>query len=570
KRRRIIIHDSDSDENVPELKATDKGNKDKEVAARKSMDNSKNGSKEIANQSTDKSSASDHKIDLDKTASVEDVSPRDDLNEDDDEDAGSGSDEDHEESRDLDKSCHIKGISVCEVLDSSDEIREVVKENMEDEGKPKSETKRLSTKSTSTLEKNNSSVMETKSHSEDESKESTTQLIEKAVKSNNNDPVPIDQDLISEDQGPIPEPVDNKVKRTSKSTEFHNKQSHEDDAALLAGLSSCDLSHLKQMFNPLQKSRRQTLYIQGPQADDSEPKPKLKRRSEQLNCDVQPSQSFIETLAEEKRQQSKRKRLSKSFCGAPDDLNASAINEVPSEKPKVYGEISRTNDTKTEVAQPVKSDKKASVSSIQASAGKKPKQSATTPASATSNSEPIQASKAKKTVKRLQAARQAVKHAVNLLAPDTISKEPQTLARKLSPQVDVSNKATQAKKQMPRKRSKVTKASPTKSSDEENQHAIKRIKTSAGYVLMFKDVKKDVELIKTRSGIVKVEPCTPTQKYFKELPPSPQSRSGLHEMPETPKGIKRKPESGGRSTSNRNPATEAALRFKREMFTRNY
>jgi len=115
----------------------------------------------------------------------------------------------------------------------------------------------------------------------------------------------------------------------------------------------------------------------------------------------------------------------------------------------------------------------------------------------------------------------------------------------------------------------VSQVSPIKSSDEENHHAVKRIKTSAGYVVI-SDVDKDgIELVKTRSGIVKVEPCTPRQKYFKEVPSTPYSRSGLSEVSAASKAIKKKFATGaGQSNVNRNPATEAALRFKREIFGR--
>lgn len=119
---------------------------------------------------------------------------------------------------------------------------------------------------------------------------------------------------------------------TSKSSTFHANQKREEEAALLSELDSCDLSHLRQMFNPLQKARRQTLYVQDLQGiSDQKPKPKLKRRSEQLDSDVNPSQSFIETLAEESRQLTKRKRLSKSFCGTVDGSHTSESAEMQRE-----------------------------------------------------------------------------------------------------------------------------------------------------------------------------------------------------------------------------------------------
>ncbi|XP_034114387.1 protein slender lobes isoform X2 [Drosophila albomicans] len=614
KRRRIIVHDSDSDEEVAE-----QDNKKKQKSASDSSDYTKR----ILSPFTEKSS--ENKPKTAENVSLHDYSQDEDLqyisNEED-------------QARDLDKSCHFNGVSVCEVLDSSEEIGEVDEteeigevdeRNVVEECKLASKIEKSSqklvkhtpVKSKSMVEEEHPNVMENKEPSEDGADEKpNAELLQKTVKSiDNENPTPMEQNLIHEDKDDTPEAVIKKMKLNCKSSAFHSKQNHEDEAVLLAGLSSCDLSHLQQMFNPLQKSRRQTLYVQ---STDTEPKPKLKRRSEQLNCDVQPSQSFIETLDEEKRQQSKRKRLSKSFCGAPEDSNTTM--EVSSKKPKKINDaikISSPDGTKTETALHVEIDKEKVVSSSSAIVNKEelvtedasPKKQAhphlkdtdyyleyceeilqaankakleqkkqqisagkiiksvQNPVGATSKPEhPDQPTNAKKGVKRLQAARNAVKHAMHLLVSDTASKE--TLARKLSPQPDVASKTKKVKKQIVRKRSKVNKPSPMKSSDEENHHAIKRIKTSAGYVLMSKDVKDRVELIKTRSGIVKVEPCTPTQKYFRELPPTPESRSGFQERPDTSKEFKKKLEVGTRSTVSRNPATESALRFKREMFNR--
>ncbi|EDV93109.1 protein slender lobes isoform X2 [Drosophila grimshawi] len=122
------------------------------------------------------------------------------------------------------------------------------------------------------------------------------------------------------------------VATASESSTFHDKQKRGEEEVLLAELASCDVSHLQKMFNPLQKSRRQTLYMEDTPMPAKEPK--LKRRSVQLNSDVQPSQSFIETLAEEQRRLSKRKRMSKSFCGAADNLDVSVVEEVQRKKAK--------------------------------------------------------------------------------------------------------------------------------------------------------------------------------------------------------------------------------------------
>ncbi|XP_032288941.1 protein slender lobes-like [Drosophila virilis] len=412
----------------------------------------------------------------------------------------------------------------------------------------------------------------------------------------------------------------------SESSSFHAKQKREEEAALLGELSSCDLSHLRQMFNPLQKSRRQTLYVQDPHKAPKEPKPKLKRRSEQLNSDVKPSQSFIETLAEEKIQLMKRKRMSKSFCGAVDGLDTSVLSEMQNKKAK-FGESAASDNemgvaveaVKEELPTPApmseaKAKDELSVEKVvqpksrndyieycdtliraaneakleekkkRIAAGKKQKSrlyaatlstciadpaNGPSVAAAATKSVSEKPTKIKKDVKRLQATKQAIKRAMQLLAPDAANKEPQSLARKLSPQPDINAKPAKSKQQTKTKTKKkkptVVQKSPVKSSDEENHHIPKRIKTSAGYVtVMSKKERRRIETFKTSSSIVEVEPCTPTQKYFKEVLASPKTRHGFKEMPATPKTSKKK------STAVRNPATEAALRFKREIFGSSY
>ncbi|XP_064536416.1 protein slender lobes-like [Drosophila montana] len=448
-------------------------------------------------------------------------------------------------------------------------------------------------------------------------------------KSNSNENLAnFDESPIVKEENPISgeekqEVVVKSVAPTSESSTFHAKQKREEEAALPDELSSC-LSHLRQMFNPLQKSRRQTLYVQDPHKAVKEPKPKLKRRSEQLNSDVNPSQSFIETLAEEKIQRMKRKRMSKSFCGAVDGLDTSVLTEMQNKKAKNCESAASDNEmdvvveaVKEELPTPApmseaKANDELSVEKVvqpksrndyieycdtliraaneakleekkqRIAAGKKQKSrlyDATLPTcvadsanaasvvAAATKSVSDKPTKIKKNVKRLQATKQAIKRAMQLLAPDAANKEPQSLARKLSPQPDINAKSVKSKHQTKTNKKKPTaiQVSPVKSSDEENHHIPKRIKTSAGYVtVMSKKERKRIETFKTSSSIVEVEPCTPTQKYFKEVLASPKPRHGFKEMPATPKTSKKK------STSVRNPATEAALRFKREIFGRSY
>ncbi|XP_030369310.1 protein slender lobes [Scaptodrosophila lebanonensis] len=165
----------------------------------------------------------------------------------------------------------------------------------------------------------------------------------------------------SEDETSSPKSLNNDVskvtKSTGKSTEaFHKKQKHDDEQALLSELPTCDLTHLQKLFNPLQKSRRQTLYVQSPD-EVATKQPKLKRRSEVLNSnDFNPSQSFIETLAENQRQQSKRKRLSKSFCVAADELdidNDASAQAQPDHKKMKKSHDEVESESASEVDEPM-------------------------------------------------------------------------------------------------------------------------------------------------------------------------------------------------------------------------
>ncbi|EDW96800.1 protein slender lobes [Drosophila yakuba] len=470
------------------------------------------------------------------------------------------------------------------------------------------------------------------------------------------------------------EPVDGESAPTIKKSTI----SIADEEALLAELASSDLSHLEKMFNPLQKSRRQSLYV--PSSELAAKEPKLRRRSERVHAasDFCPSQSFVDMVAEKKRQKNKRKRLSKSLSGAPEDLadmevqhehkrlkssngastdsleednendimavaeedhsdreiseaevpnketadsspekptveespakeETVAIEELPLEEPKTSCEPSPSEENPTEVVTskprglaPAKVEKTAEYylaychNLLEAAneaklkekkehlasgaKQKKPKRLAAQAPSkplVTMASEPetisTRSSKQppplKKDVKRLQAARQAVSHAVNLLAPPKATvAEPRTLSRKLSPQPPVVAKKS-AKQKKKEKKPKPQEASPLKSSDEENHGH--RIRTNAGYVTVVDEPPKKVpkiELIKTSSGMVRVEPCTPKQKYFRELPPTPKMH-GFREEP-GPSGVSRKRAKHQAPKIEHNSAKQAALRFKEQIFAR--
>uniref|UniRef100_A0A6P4DVT5 Protein slender lobes n=1 Tax=Drosophila rhopaloa TaxID=1041015 RepID=A0A6P4DVT5_DRORH len=486
-----------------------------------------------------------------------------------------------------------------------------------------------------------------------------------------------DEKAKDEDASPV-------TKFTSLQTQKSSKSA--DEEALFAELASSDLRHLEPMFNPLQKSRRQSLYVASPELAAKEPK--LRRRSDRGNVgsDFCPSQSFVEMVAEKKRLKNKRKRLSKSLSGAPDDLEEMEIQneckrikssrddstesleedpeteavaqEEPSEGEISDAEVPNIDGSKSSPPQTIVKDSQektdteelpeTAVDSVEPSPEdqkpsqaqqppeecpksvkttkpiekappknekdveyylaychnlleaaneaklkekkqhlatgtkqKKPKrqaQQAAPKASATTSSD-IEAAGArtskqppslKKDIKRLQATRQAVGHAVNLLAPPkSTDGEPRTLSRKLSPQPPVADKKA-AKQKKHQKKQKPQEISPVKSSDEENHgHQVNRIRTNAGYVTVVTEPLQKIpkiELIKTSSGMMRVEPCTPKQKYFRELPATPKMH-GFREEP-GPSGISRKRSKHQASKVENNPAKQSALRFKEQIFAR--
>ncbi|XP_037719178.1 protein slender lobes-like [Drosophila subpulchrella] len=483
------------------------------------------------------------------------------------------------------------------------------------------------------------------------------------------------EETVENDESDADEPSENKGSpATRKSTSFQTQKSSKsaDEEALLAELASSNLSHLATMFNPLQKSRRQSLYV--PVAAKE---PKLRRRSDRANVasDFCPSQSFVQMVAEKKQQKNKRKRLSKSLSGAPEDLEEMEIqherkrlksshddstefvdeDHENEEAPVAEEDASEEEVSRTDIASPLKTNKspekedaieespseepttsqdpnppeegpktietsktaekllvkkekdaefylaychnlleaaneaKLKEKKEQLATGSKPKkpkrlaaQAAPKPlvTASSSNAEKPKAKPTaqppslKKDIKRLQAARQAVNHAVNLLAPPKAADgEPRTLLRKLSPQPPVVDKKS-AKQKKQAKKPKAQETTPPKSSDEENYgQRVNRIRTNAGYVTVTDaPVQKipKIELIKTSSGLVRVEPVTPKQKYFRALPSTPKLH-GFSEEP-GPSGMSRKrskhPQAKGEDRAKHNPAKQSALRFKEQIFAR--
>ncbi|KAH8250243.1 hypothetical protein KR026_008841 [Drosophila bipectinata] len=490
------------------------------------------------------------------------------------------------------------------------------------------------------------------------------------------------------DEDQEPEAGDDKL---SKKT---SGKSSDEEAALLDTLASSDLRHLATMFNPLQKSRRQSLYTASQEINAKEPK--LKRRSDRglASDNFCPSTSFVEMVAD--RQRLKRKHLSKSFSGAPDDLEEVELHhdrkrlknsplkfdeteknaEVAADSKKAAADLKRAStsseefvddnselsegeiprkslqkdDSKNvslrkdavkesspketpkeeESGQPLKEDSE--VADEQPSTSRdalKPKakqpeslfktktvdyymeycdkifqaaneaamnqkkqvrpgnpEAETVPiekplpeelpktshktASISTKKEAKPTTIAKKDVKRLQATRQAVGHAVNLLTGSAATKEPRSLANKLG-----------AKSQMDAKKpGKKQKQAKLNSSDEENHNRkVTRFRNNAGYVTVLEGTptKHSIELIRTKSGIMRVEPSTPKQKYFFEMPDTPRNlQGGFREEPSGSSGCHLKGKKPGRKQAPKpgedkgNSAKQSALRFKERVFARKF
>ncbi|KAH8417366.1 hypothetical protein KR222_009762 [Zaprionus bogoriensis] len=380
-----------------------------------------------------------------------------------------------------------KSTTLCEAIKEGNES-ETKKPTSKDEETDEESIKNKSTSQTEARRQASESVVEKPSSGDDETDEDTTkdesmtESIKQATEQNTGKLPPEahentqdhDESANESEMETGPDPVE----QNRKSSAVQNIQKTDSEAALLAELSSCDISHLQKMFNPLQKSRRQTLYVQGSDPIAAEPKTKVKRRSEQLNIDFKPSQSFIETLAEKKRLQSKRKRMSKSFCGAPEDLDdaaveeevqckkskksehdspaaesdleepvqavevespVGAVEETPQKKPKTEehpkkpaglpkttAEYLEYCDSILQAANEAKLEQKKQ----RIAEGKKTRLLSKAQPAATVFSEKTSlekknsdATKLKKNVKRLQATKQAVKHAMQLLVPETSHKE---------------------------------------------------------------------------------------------------------------------------------------------------
>ncbi|KAH8267287.1 hypothetical protein KR018_004579, partial [Drosophila ironensis] len=121
-------------------------------------------------------------------------------------------------------------------------------------------------------------------------------------------------------------------KKEETTTQKSGKSLADEEAALLDRLASNDLRHLADMFNPLQKSRRQSLYTASPELKTKELK--LKRRSDRglgTADEFHPSQSFVELVREQHQNhlERKRKHFSKSFSDFSKDLDDREVCHGP-------------------------------------------------------------------------------------------------------------------------------------------------------------------------------------------------------------------------------------------------
>nr|NP_731473.1 slender lobes, isoform A [Drosophila melanogaster]Q8INM3.1 RecName: Full=Protein slender lobes [Drosophila melanogaster]AAN13466.1 slender lobes, isoform A [Drosophila melanogaster] len=685
KRRRIIIASPSDEEHDGKVQSNDDSSENKTEKPKNQSNCSSNASKlseaaQLLNVSEEKSSISETELERSRQVALNELNKSERFNKTEtqlDISVMEVDSSDHDEEEKTEKVGAKNNRSLYEIVDSDD--GEEQDQDQSDADKPaESENHSEIKKSTSFMDqmsgaKGNKSVYEIMDSYETEDPKEAGKNEEsdkdKPAENGKSDKDKQAETEMSDEDKPSEIKSPSTIKKSIISTA--------DEEALLAELASSDLSHLEKMFNPLQKSRRQSLHVPSPEL--AAKNPKLRRRSERVEVgnDFCPSQSFVDMVAEKKRQKNKRKRLSKSLSGAPEDLeemeikherkrlksshgastdsmeednenetmtvaeehhsdgevsngevpieekpttssekpSASelpeeeetvAVEELLMEKPKTC-DSPRSEERPTEIVTskpkgmaPVKVEKTAEYylaychNLLEAAneaklkekkehlasgaKQKKPKRIAAQAPSkllgtigSESETNTAKSSKQppalKKDVKRLQAARQAVSHAVNLLAPPKATEaEPRTLSRKLSPQPPVVDKKS-AKQKKGKKKQKPQEASPLKSSDEENHGH--RIRTNAGYVTVVDEPPTKVpkiELIKTSSGMVRVEPCTPKQKYFRELPPTPKMH-GFREEP-GPSGMSRKRAKHAAPKVEHNSAKQAALRFKEQIFAR--
>lgn len=124
-----------------------------------------------------------------------------------------------------------------------------------------------------------------------------------------------------------------------------------------------------------------------------------------------------------------------------------------------------------------------------------------------------------------------------------------------------------------KKSSKKQKQAKLNSSDEENHNRkVTRFRNNAGYITVLKGspAKNSIELIRTNSGIMRVEPSTPKHKKPRNLQggfrEEPSGSSMFHPKGKKP-GRKQAPKAG---EDKCNSARESALRFKERVLARKF
>ncbi|EDW42740.1 GM23876 [Drosophila sechellia] len=657
KRRRIVIASS-SDEEHRKVQDND-SSKDKTEKPKNQSNCSSNASKlseaaQLLNASEEKSSISETELERSRQVALNELNKSERFNKTEtqlDISVMEVDSSDNDEEEKTDKVEVKSNRSLYEIVDSDDGEKQEQDET--DADKPAESENHSEIKKTTSFKaqisgaKGNKSVNDIMDYYETEDPKEADKN-EESDKDKQAENEKSDEDKPSESESP---PT---IKKSTISTA--------DEEALLAELASSDLSHLQKMFNPLQKSRRQSLYVPSPELATK--KSKLRRRSElvEVGSDFCPSQSFVDMVAEKKRQKNKRKRLSKSLSGAPEDLEEMeiqherkrlksshgastdsleedneietmtvaeehqsdgevsesevpneetadteppasespeeketvAVEEVPMEKPNTC-DLPPSEERPTEIVTskpkgmaPVKVEKTAEYylaychNLLEAAneaklkekkeylaSGAKQKKPKRLAAQAPSKPLVTMGSESEtittKSSKQPPALKKGCK-APTGSASGSSDAEPRTLSRKLSPQPPLVDKKS-AKQKKKGKKQKPQEASPLKSSDEENHGH--RIRTNAGYVTVVDEPPNKVpkiELIKTSSGMVRVEPCTPKQKYFRELPPTPKMH-GFREEP-GPSGMSRKQAKHPAQKVEHNSAKQAALRFKEQIFAR--
>jgi len=333
KRRRIIIASPSDEEHDGKVQSNDDSSENKTEKPKNQSTCSSNASKlseaaQLLNVSEEKSSISETELERSRQVALNELNKSERFNKTEtqlDISVMEVDSSDHDEEEKTEKVGAKNNRSLYEIVDSDD--GEEQDQDQSDADKPaESENHSAIKKSTSFMDqmsgaKGNKSVYEIMDSYETEDPKEAGKNEEsdkdKPAENGKSDKDKQAETEMSDEDKPSEIKSPSTIKKSIISTA--------DEEALLAELASSDLSHLEKMFNPLQKSRRQSLHVPSPEL--AAKNPKLRRRSERVEVgnDFCPSQSFVDMVAEKKRQKNKRKRLSKSLSGAPEDLEEMEI-----------------------------------------------------------------------------------------------------------------------------------------------------------------------------------------------------------------------------------------------------